>query len=84
MKHRLFHFLKLFILYFIVFLILKVFFLLYYWELSLEAGIIDSLKIFWHGLRLDISATAYIMLIPAVLLGISSFLKYDLYKALIK
>jgi phosphoglycerol transferase MdoB-like AlkP superfamily enzyme len=45
----------------LLFIIARLFFLLYYFDLSVEIGIKEVLLTFIHGLKLDISFTGYLM-----------------------
>lgn len=77
MKQRLVLLAKLFIIFLFFSIISKVVFILYHWSLTAESGVTDILMIFWHGLRLDISASSYFMLLPILLLLISSIFRFD-------
>ncbi|HEX2933752.1 MAG TPA: hypothetical protein VHO72_00220, partial [Bacteroidales bacterium] len=57
--------------------------MVYHIGLTREAGFPGALKIFYHGLRLDLSASAYLMLIPFLLLVVSSIIRKDIFKAVI-
>ncbi|HEX3008750.1 MAG TPA: sulfatase-like hydrolase/transferase, partial [Bacteroidales bacterium] len=83
MKQRIFYIIRLYFLFLAFFLFSKILFLVYHIGLTREAGFPDALKIFYHGLRLDLSASAYLMLIPFLLLIVSSIIRKDIFKAVI-
>jgi phosphoglycerol transferase MdoB-like AlkP superfamily enzyme len=83
MKQRIFYIIRLYFLFLAFFLFSKILFLVYHIGLTSEAGLSDALKIFYHGLRLDLSASAYLMLIPFLLLIVSSIIRKDIFKAVI-
>ncbi len=53
---------------------LKVLFLVVYFNLYTECGCGDIFNIFWHGLALDISVTGYIMILPVLMLIVSAWI----------
>jgi len=55
----------------IIFLSQKIFFLLFNRHESFQLGIIDWIKVLLNGLKLDLSAGAYIIFIPALLIAFS-------------
>lgn len=55
----------------------KILFLIYHFSQFKRLNISDQLGIFWHGLKLDISITAYLLIIP-ILLILLSILKQKL------
>ncbi|GAL83314.1 sulfatase [Sporocytophaga myxococcoides] len=67
------------------FLIAKVLFLIYHFKTYSEFGLINSLKVLFYGLRLDLSITAYFSILPFLLIAVSSFFKnFNLFKRIIK
>lgn len=72
MKIRLYFFLKLFIFWFAVQFASKLVFLLYHFQLVKESGFSIIPGVFWYGLKLDLSATGYLMALPALFLVILS------------
>jgi phosphoglycerol transferase MdoB-like AlkP superfamily enzyme len=83
MKHRILLLLKIFLAVFLFSVFSRVFFLLYNWSLTKEAGS-EAFLTFWHGLRLDISVTSYLIALPILIVLISSIFKRDLYTTFIK
>lgn len=70
-------------LYWIIFFIgLKILFLFYNYKLSFHL-LNQWTAVFWHGFRLDLSATGYIMLFPLLILLISIWLKGEWDRQLI-
>ncbi len=53
------------------FIICKIYFIIFTAKNLVSANIIDVFNIFIHGLIMDLSATAYLMVVPGVLLAIS-------------
>lgn len=72
MRHRLQFFLYLFIFWLIVHLSSKLVFLIYHFQQLKETGLSIIPGVFWYGLKLDLSATGYLMALPAVFLIILS------------
>lgn len=66
------------------FIIARTCFILFYFEKTSEAGIIDALKASFYGLRLDASFSAYVSLVPFLLILLSTFLSNKLASTLIK
>lgn len=60
-----------FIYWVILFLLLKVAFMLYNWSTYSTFGLIDWLKVLWHGLPLDFSLAGYLTVFPALSLIVS-------------
>ncbi len=79
MKQRGLILVKLFLIFFIFFIFSKIVFLLYHWNQTIEAGISNLAPIFWHGLRLDISAVSYLLLLPLVWFLICTVFKIKIY-----
>lgn len=80
MKQRLLYLLRLYLYYIVFFLLAKIIFLVFHADLTLEAGVFNTLPVFWHGLRLDLSAAAYLMLIPILLVFFSSLIRKKLFE----
>jgi len=80
MKNRLIIFFKHALFWLFFFLVIKIEFLLFHFEKSLEIGFIDCLRVLISGIKLDISATAYIMILPAVFIIIFPLGTQKLYK----
>lgn len=83
MKSRILLLSKIFLVFLVFSVISRGLFLIYHWGSTKEAGS-DALLTFWYGLRLDISATAYLMLLPILMLSVSSIFKKNLYTGFIK
>lgn len=60
-----------FIYWVILFLLLKVAFMLYNWSTYSTFGLVDWLKVLWHGLPLDFSLAGYLTVFPALSLIVS-------------
>lgn len=72
MRIRLQYFLLYFLYNLVVFLVLRLLFLIYFAKDSFQY-LTDWPAIFFHGFRLDLSATGYLMLLPVLLLLVSVF-----------
>ena len=60
-----------FIYWVILFLLLKVAFMLYNWSTYSAFGLVDWLNVLWHGLPLDFSLAGYLTVFPALSLIVS-------------
>ena len=60
-----------FIYWVILFLLLKVAFMLYNWSTYSTFGLVDWLNVLWHGLPLDFSLAGYLTVFPALSLIVS-------------
>ena len=83
MKKRLFFLITYFLFWVIYFVITKIVFLLYHYRLSAELDLGTILLILVNGLKLDLSFTAYISVIPFFIISLSyylpdSFTKYSI------
>ncbi|HET7024375.1 MAG TPA: LTA synthase family protein [Gemmatimonadales bacterium] len=58
------------------FVVGKVLFLAWYWSDTSALGIGTLLGVFWHGLRMDAAAAAYLMLVPLLVLMATSYLPW--------
>jgi phosphoglycerol transferase MdoB-like AlkP superfamily enzyme len=56
----------------LLFQLFRIVFILYHYEKALEIGGGLLARSFWHGLRMDISFAAYILVIPALLIGFTA------------
>lgn len=72
MKARLFFLIKYFGFWLLLFILAKIAFLLYEHTQSFALPLSDWFRILQHGFRLDLSATGYIILIPAIVLAATS------------
>jgi|WetSurSiteA1Bulk_404760.scaffolds.fasta_scaffold01302_3 phosphoglycerol transferase MdoB-like AlkP superfamily enzyme len=57
----------------LVFAVTRVLFLLYHWHFTIQFPLKDIIGIFSHGFVLDLSATAYVLIFPLVVLILTSF-----------
>ncbi len=80
MKRRLISFVKYFIYWVLLFAIMKLFFMLYHWNISKDFEPIQWLKVIYHGKILDFSMAGYLTVIPGLLLIASSWIKPILIK----
>lgn len=62
---------KVFVVWTLVGLLGKVFFLLFYNSLMADCGFGDCLAVVWHGLRLDVAVAGYLSIIPGLVLIVS-------------
>lgn len=68
MKKRVFLFLATYLLFVLLFVLQKPFFMGYYHHLYREASLTDYLQVMYHGLPLDLSLAGYLTVIPGFLL----------------
>ena len=71
MKNLLITFFKYFLFWLVYFLLSKLFFLLYNFELTRSLSFPEIFGIFAHGLKMDLSITSYLMLVPGIVLSFS-------------
>lgn len=64
-------FLKVFLVWTLVGVLSKVFFLLFYNSLMADSGWGDFCAVIWHGLRLDFSVAGYLTIVPGLMLIVS-------------
>ena len=66
-----------------IFLVQKVFFMLYNATMAEGAPFLSCLAALWHGLRLDIATSCYLLVIPALLTFLSCFVRLPLRRILV-
>jgi phosphoglycerol transferase MdoB-like AlkP superfamily enzyme len=71
MRERLIAFLRLFVFWFTYFISARVFFTVYERSLTRKYALSEILLSFWHGARLDLSATGYFLMLNGLLLTLS-------------
>lgn len=74
-KFKLFYNLSYFLFWVAYFVFARLFFLLYYFNKTQEIGILTTLKTFLYGLQLDFAFSAYLSIIPFLLIILSIFIK---------
>ena len=84
LKNRLLFNISYFLLWIGYFVFARLFFLLFYFEKTQELGFITSVKTFLYGLRLDASFSAYLSIIPFLLILLSIFINPKKIGSLIK
>lgn len=66
------------------FIFIKLVFLLFHFSQSSEIGLIDSIRVIWFGLKLDISASSYLMVLPVIFIITGAYggkmLHYNFFK----
>lgn len=80
MKQRLFYILWLYLFFLVFSFFSRITFFIFNIQLTADASFNEILLSFWHGLRLDLSASAYLMIVPMLLLIISSVIKINVFK----
>ena len=73
-KNRLLLGIRYFILWLLYFAFARCIFLAFYYTKTIELDFLTVLKTFWYGLKLDISFTGYLALIPFLLLAVSVYI----------
>ena len=77
MRKRIILFLSYYLFWVVFFIINKFQFLFYHTDKSFELPVSDWFKILAYGLRMDLAMAGYMLLIPGLLLVVSSFLKQE-------
>lgn len=77
MQRRLLFLLQYYSLWLIYFLLAKILFLFYHLTKTSELDSLTILGIFWHGIKLDLSFSAYFSVIPFLLFPVFNTLKID-------
>jgi len=75
MKQRIYFLLKYFLFWIIVHALFRLVFVVYYHDLSGGISFQDNLLIFWKGLKMDLSLTGYILVIPTLFIAVTSFVR---------
>lgn len=73
-QKQLFRFFKYFIFWIIFFWLAKALFLMFNWKLSSQLTVEELLGIFGYGLKMDISMSCYLLVLPGLLLAFRLFL----------
>ena len=73
MKSRFIFLLKYYCFWLLIFIIQKIIFMAFNFRESAGLNFSDWISVIWHGLRLDLSAGAYIMILPVLILIFLSF-----------
>ena len=84
MKNLINVFIRYFLFWLIYFLMSKLIFLLYNYNLSASLSSSEIMGIFFHGLKMDLSMVSYLMLIPGILLSFSFLISPKLYSNIFK
>jgi len=75
MKNRLFFIFKYFLFWVFVFIVQKLLFMGFNFHESMKLDVSTWFGVIWHGLRLDLSTTSYLMVIPTLATSILCFFK---------
>jgi len=75
MKSRILFLLKYYCFWILIFILQKLMFMTFNFHESSQLTFIDWMRVIWNGLRLDLSAGAYLMVIPVLIMIFLSFLK---------
>jgi phosphoglycerol transferase MdoB-like AlkP superfamily enzyme len=73
MKARILYILKYYLFWIVLFLSQKLMFMAFNFHESFQLSISEWLGVLWHGLRLDMSAAAYLVVIPVIFISLLSF-----------
>ncbi|MCF8381746.1 MAG: sulfatase-like hydrolase/transferase [Bacteroidales bacterium] len=84
MKTRILFILKYFVFWLLLFVLQKFLFMAFNWAESSQLNAGEWLSVIWHGLRLDMSAATYLLLIPIVGLSLLSFFEIRFTKAFLR
>jgi len=80
MKIRLITFLSIFLYWIVYFVFAKILFLIFNIVQSAQLAAGDWIRILWHGLILDVSTTAYLLVIPTLIFLLSGFIPAKLVR----
>ncbi len=84
MRQQLSGFLKYFLFWMIFFWLAKALFLIWNFEITSQLSNGEISGIFWHGLKMDISTSCYLLLIPGLLLALRVFFPSGLVNRFIR
>jgi phosphoglycerol transferase MdoB-like AlkP superfamily enzyme len=84
MKKIIIAFLKYFLFWLIYFLLSKIIFLLYNYNLSGSLSFAEITGIFFHGMKMDLSMVSYLMLIPGIVLSFSFLISPKILSVIFK
>ena len=84
MKSRIFFILRYYLFWIAVFILQKILFMAFNFRESLDLQFIDWLRVIYHGLRLDFSAAAYLMVIPILAITILCFFEIRYTRTFLK
>src|SRR5437763_1979469 len=84
MTRHIFYLLKLYFFWIVVFFINRLVFVVYFLKDFKAAGVKNTLLSFIYGLKLDLSAAAYLFVIPFLVYILQVFFKRNFYSAFLK
>ena len=84
MKNLINVFVRYFLFWLIYFLMSKLIFLLYNYNLTVSLSISEISGIFWHGFKMDLSMVSYLMLVPGIVLSFSFIVKPKIFLVFFK
>src|SRR5690606_25366728 len=84
MKKLLITFLKYFLFWIIYFVVSKLIFLIYNYDLTKSLTFSEISGIFFHGLKMDLSMSGYLMLIPGIVLSFSFIMSPAILNGILK
>ncbi|NVO18089.1 MAG: sulfatase-like hydrolase/transferase [Bacteroidetes bacterium] len=84
MKKRVLLFVLYLLFWYLLFVLSRICFLLYHWDQSSHLSFTEALLTFRYGFMLDASMSAYISILPGLLLILDSFLNKRVFKLVIK
>lgn len=83
MKQRIYFYLKYFFFWLAIQTFFRLIFIIFYHNLAGEINLLDKLIIFWKGLKMDLSLTGYILVLPTLVIAITSFIKKNIVRPFI-
>jgi phosphoglycerol transferase MdoB-like AlkP superfamily enzyme len=84
MKNQLLAFIKYFLFWLFYFLLSKVVFLLYNFDLTGTLSVAEIAGVFTHGLKMDLSMTSYLLIVPGIFLSFSFLFNPKILKGVFK
>jgi phosphoglycerol transferase MdoB-like AlkP superfamily enzyme len=84
MKQRFYFYLKYFFFWLVIQAFFRLIFIVFYHHLASDINLPDKLIIFWKGLKMDLSLTGYLLILPTLVIAITSFLKKNIARQILQ
>ncbi len=83
MKQRLLYFFSAYLYWLVIFVLFRLAFMLFLYDQSFKLNFSQWLGIFYHGMRLDLAAGSYLLLLPALLLVLAAFTRTSVIRTIL-
>lgn len=83
-NHRIRYLLYIYSLFLLFFVGQKIIFLLYYFSDTAQNPFVESLRVLWHGLRMDITVAGYLTVLPLLILLVSNFFNGKIFARILQ